>query len=59
MIYDLFEKNRMKINMAKATFTGHSHRHTPAATAGHPEGTKPELGEDKRAAEGGRETQPD
>jgi hypothetical protein len=32
------KKTRMKINKAKATFTGRSPRHTKV---GHPEGTKP------------------
>jgi hypothetical protein len=43
----------MKINKAKTPFTGHSPRHTQAATAGHTEGNKPKLGEDNGAAKGG------
>jgi hypothetical protein len=37
---------RIKINKAKATFTGRSPRHTKI---GHPEGTKPKHGFDIRA----------
>jgi hypothetical protein len=34
-------------------FTGCSPRQNPATTAGHPEGIKPKLGENTRAAKGG------
>jgi hypothetical protein len=43
------QKTRIKINKAKATFTGRSPRHTQV---GHPEGHKPKPGEDIRAVKG-------
>jgi hypothetical protein len=44
-----YKKTRIKINKAKATFTGRNPRHTQAD---HPEGTKPKSGVDTMTAKG-------
>jgi hypothetical protein len=46
----------MKINKANANSKYTATRHTQNTTAGHPEGTKPKLGVDIRAAEEERDT---
>jgi hypothetical protein len=51
--YNHSPKTSLKINKAKATFTGRSPRHNQATTAGHLEGIKPKPGEDIRALKGG------